>query len=1140
MTIPFPCRNKPVSGTSRRRFRIPLACALLAPSLLTLAASPFAPPASIALREAEPAKALTVTNNQPFAIREMLTFPVDAASEEAAFVVEETPAGGGVKPPRALQLYRADKRIFAWLDVALEAGASARYAVRPGEAPKRAKTLVVEEAGTFASGLPSAFRLGAGKGSELAVFDLLVVEAVKELEKFHTDREANVRAALEESAREGKLQFRKTATLAGPTLAEFHYEAQGGRFNDYTLKVVHRVHASGAIDTGVTVGTRALRNPETYLAIAKRLPASSGSGAVVDWKGEKIALPPGGASPPRTLRTQNWTRDVNWLAFGSEPGGKLTRPLVAKFSPNLARVHEETLKNANDFLVNEYAVGTEEGWTLLSEIARDQVALEAYIARQFVPPAEDETVALEFRTLPPGDYNAKTVDGILVSFAGYQGARATGPGEVEIDIGVAGVQFGTNYFPNATFGENFEFWRSAGLSGGSPGRGLHRWWPLFRHWKFFKEEIRRDLRIINSLGIDWFRIHYNHSPSIREDFVQTPEGAWMLEYLDFMAATARECGLGILFDFSLSPGDAAVIARRYGDVIQYYEIQNEVLLIPGAKLEFFDYWREVRGRIHKERPEAPVFVTGGGQQPYALLDSLGHRGVEFDAVGQHSYVDRRETPSYFRDIAIALGGYAAKHGKLPINTEYNWRMITRETEEAQAEHFSEISDCLLQPQAIPVVFQFQFQETFCVPPRTRGALRHYEPLRVDRTPKPQTFAFKESIRKYGGAGNRLRHLDIRISGADLAPGKNFTYEATIENVSQRPLALKLTPRLPEGFTSKGEEWTFKLRSGEKRVVTRTAQAPVELKPGIYHFFEEARFDEDVLFGWGIARHSAKPQLDLAQLLLKGVEYEGGVGMLDKFDLSLVASSAFGEEAPALEVDWALYLYHSLRSATGSPVTREKDTTLSPAEGAKKNLVVVGTPSSNELVKAVEGQLPPSFAKLQRNTGLVTLVDAPLGNKGVTWLVVTGADANGVERAASDLLYRYWRFAKDAASFRKGMPPIEGSWTTDEPERRPPSENMNDSRSPAGESIGLQVPKVIRAGEDFRVIAINSSEPPGPAGGARVNVSRDRKCVQTGVSTATGDVAFRLDEPGEYEIHVEGVPSTATRITVSPSNPSRSP
>lgn len=70
-----------------------------------------------------------------------------------------------------------------------------------------------------------------------------------------------------------------------------------------------------------------------------------------------------------------------------------------------------------------------------------------------------------------------------------------------------------------------------------------------------------------------------------------------------------------------------------------------------------------------------------------------------DAVGQHAYVDRREMPDHFRDIAVSLGGYATRTGRLPLNSEYNWRMITRETEESQAERFREISENLLSPRA---------------------------------------------------------------------------------------------------------------------------------------------------------------------------------------------------------------------------------------------------------------------------------------------------------------------------------------------------------------------------------------------------------------------------------------------------------
>lgn len=1123
----FLLRCSPFSGF---RLAAVLTCAVASTALARV---PEIPPPLVALPSAPAAAALTVTNNHAFPAREMLSIPVAANSADAAWLVEEFRANGS-SSVRPLQLRREGERVYAWLDVALEGGTSADFAFRPGRSTSATPTAVTE-AEMYPSGLPKAFRTGAGV--ELPAFDLLLVESTTALDKFQDAREKNVRAAFAESADSGQLRFRRTEAHVGPTLAEFRYEAEGGRFNDYKLRIVHRVHASGTLDTEITVGTASLRTRESYLAVAKLLPGTSGASVVIDWKGEKHALRAEGAAPQRTLRSHNWGRDLNWVALGRETGGSLTRPLIAAYVSNLARVHRDTLRNANDFLVNEYALGTADGWAVLAEIGREQLVVKSYVATNFVPPAETETITLRYRTLPPGNYTAPQVDNALVSFAGYQGARVAAPGKLTVDLGVAGVSFGTNYFPNATFGENFEFWRSAGLSGGRLGRDYNYWWPSFRHWELFKEDIRRDLRILNSLGIEWFRIHDYVVPDYRQDYLQTSEGAWMFEYLKFMAQTARECGLGILHDFHISPGDAAFVARHLGDVIKFYEIDNEVLLIPGAKTEYFDYWREVRERIRQERPEAPVFVTGAAAQPFALHQEFDRRGLTFDAIGQHGYIDRRETPTHFRDNAVSLGGFATSRGQLPINTEYNWRMITRETEAQQAQHFGEISDHYLGPRAMPVAFQFQFQETFCIPPRNRGALRHYEPLRWDRTPKPQAFVFKDSIRKYGTASNRLRQLALAIEGADqdglrVSPGQEFTYTVTVRNVAARPLSLTLTPRLPAGLVSAERELSVELQPGEQRIITRRGRADAKLAPGVYHFFEEARFDaDDVHFGWGIARFARHPLLDLTQPLLKGVRYEGGVEVLGQLDLSSVASSVFGEDAPALEVDWALYLYHTLRSATGAPVTREKDTTLSPAEGARKNLLVVGTPASNALIRAVVPQLPETCKTLQPGEGLVTLVDAPLGQAGVKWLVVTGGDAEGVERAASDFLYRYWRFAKDSVTFRDGMPPMDGSWTGAEPERAPPSASAS-ARETALQSLSLQVPKTIRVGESFRVVALSSAEPPGPAVRVRVSVYRGKKRVQTGLSNAAGEVAFQLDEPGSYEVRADRVPASSMKIKVT--------
>jgi hypothetical protein len=1093
-------------------------------------AAPSVPPAPIALDKTGPVSVLNVTNNHPFAVRELISIPVEIRSAESGLLVEQDSREGAAPRVSALQVRREGERAFGWLDVALAAGDTTRFVVRSGQVPHTEPVRGAVVATAFASGLPQTFRLAAG--IEMPAFDLLVLEETAELDTFADNRDVRVRRALAAAAK-NPLQFRQTSAQAGTTVSEFRYEAQGGRANEYRVSVTHRVQASGTLDTEVTVRTLTLRTAETYLAIAKIFPAKAGTGAVIRWKGEIVALPAEGASPPRTVRSAHWSRDVSWIALGAAGGGKLSQPLLARNVYNLAREHRGILRNANDFQVNELAVGTADGWALLSEIARDQTVMTNYIPVQFVPPAPGESVVMDFRLLAPGAHTAQSIDQAFTAYAGHQGASLKQPGEVNLDFGVRGVQFGTSFFPNSTYGQNFEFWRSAGMIGGRLNpKDLNRDWSRFKYAYLFKEEMRRDLRIANAMGLDWIRIHHFDAPDFRTDYLQTEKGKWMLDFLDFFVGAAREAGLGIFLDFALSPNDIAFVARTYGDVIRYYEIQNEVLINPGARLDYFDYWQEVRDRIEQERPGSPVLITGAAQF-FGVFDELDRRGITFNTTGQHCYVDRRELPAHFRDNAVGLGGYASRKGTHALNSEFNWRMITRETEEAQGAQFTELATHLFESRSMPLALQFHFQETFCSPPRTRGALRHYDPLRFDRTPKPQALAYMDIIRKFGTPQNRLHQLQVQIDEVRLQPGQEFTYAIALENVSPHPIALTIKPQLPSGFVPLSGEVSLELRPGEKRVLSRQGRAAADLPPGVYHIFEEIRYPGEVHFGWGIGRHIAAPALDLKQPLLKNVTYDGGLAQLAQIDLSTVSAAVFGEDAPALEVEWALYIYQTLRSATGAPVTREKETTLPLVDAVSRNLVLVGTPESNPLIKAVEAQLPASFTKLRKGHGLVAQVKDPTGYKGTVWLIVTGADTYGVERAASDFLYRYWRFAKEAVPFRKGMPPVEGSWMGTEPERSIPRERTAAQTAASARSINLTLPAVIRVGQEFRAVAMDSAEPPGPAAGVRIGVYRLGALLHSAVANGSGEARFHLDEAGDYEIRVEQVPSSNVRFTISP-------
>lgn len=1083
VTAPIPGSIRAVGA--RRATWVAGALALLVAGACARAASPVPAPAPagerVVLEETAPAGGVTITNSYPFPIREAVRLPLAGA-----------PGGesGGV-----------------WTVVSLRPGETRRYmgaeaaAVVPG----------VTVAERFASGLPATLRLPDGR--DLPLFDLSLVETKERLEDFPERREQRIRELLSGDPR--AMSFTPAAGPAAAGAGELRFRAEGGRLNRYEVAVTYRPFSSGMVDVEVEMRTVELRDTAAYLALAKHLPAAAGDAATLRWKGMVTTVPAGGASPPRTERGHSFGRDVSWVSVPGR-GSAGGRALLARFVPGLTRMHRERLRNVNDFFVNEYLVGLESSWVLLSEVSREPGAgVATYLPRGFVVPTPEEPIRLEFRLLPPGDRRPEEMDQAFTSYAGYQAARRAGD-EVWLDFGVSGVSFGTSYFPHSTFAENFDFFRTGGMSGRF--RPVDQWWPTFEGWGLFREEIRRDMRIANAMGLEWIRIHHFDAPDFREDHLTTPAGRWMLEYIAFMAEVARETDQRLFLDFSLSPNDAGLLAERFGDVIGVWEMQNEVLIIPGASEDRYPYWREVRDRIRAARPDAIVLLTGGPQF-YALYEPLARAGVVVDAVGQHAYVDARGMPDHFRDIAVSLGGYATRTGRVPLNSEYNWRMITRDTEEEQARRFEEISEHLLSPRNIPLLFQFQFQETFAVPPRTRGALRHYELLRVDRTPKPQALVYSDLIRRYGRADNRIRQLEVTVDEVSLEPGRSFGYAVRLRNLTERELELVVTPALPAGFLSDEEPIPLRLAPGETRVLARRATAPAGLAPGVHHFFARVVHGGRPHFGWGIGRYRAQPRLDLEAPLIPGVRYAGGLAALAEFDLASLTHVVFGAEAPSLEVDWALYLYHSLRAATGTDVRRAKDTDLGDAE-RRSRLVLVGSAESNPLVAAAASRLPGGLPPLAAGEGMIIPVDAAPGGDAV--LLVTGGDAEGVQRAAADLLYRYWRHAPAAVSFREGMPPVDGEVAATAP----------PEPTTTGGSVALSGPATVRAGDAFRVIALDHSEPPRPLPGVELSVRLGGREVASGRSNASGEATFRLQAAGVYEIVAVGAAGRPLQVRVT--------
>lgn len=107
--------------------------------------------------------------------------------------------------------------------------------------------------------------------------------------------------------------------------------------------------------------------------------------------------------------------------------------------------------------------------------------------------------------------------------------------------------------------------------------------------------------------------------------------------------------------------------------------------------------------------------------------------------------------------------------------------------------------------------------------------------------------------------------------------------------------------------------------------------------------------------------------------------------------------------------------------------------------------------------------------------------------------------------------------------------MEGPWAGTEPERRP-----RRVRASPDQSLSLQVPGNLRAGESFRVILVDSAEPPSPAGGVRLSLfSASGERAQSFVTNDAGEARFRVDRAGDYELRIERPNTSPTRISVLP-------
>ncbi len=138
-------------------------------------------------------------------------------------------------------------------------------------------------------------------------------------------------------------------------------------------------------------------------------------------------------------------------------------------------------------------------------------------------------------------------------------------------------------------------------------------------------------------------------------------------------------------------------------------------------------------------------------------------------------------------------------------------------------------------------------------------------------------------------------------------------------------------------------------------------------------------------------------------------YPEGRDVVSRVDWARPLAVAFGAEASVLELESAFQLANTLQAATGKQVRISSVDDLPDSVNRRGVVLLVGTPTSNALV-----------ARNQPQTGKPGIGSIALRTSGAQYLLLTGADAKGVQAAVVELLLRYWPNARVAALRTMGM------------------------------------------------------------------------------------------------------------------------
>lgn len=736
-----------------------------------------------------------------------------------------------------------------------------------------------------------------------------------------------------------------------------------------------------------------------YVAVLRRVTTPSATHEQLRFNGRVFQS----SDSPTTWSRDFWyTRGTDWISWRTD---SVSIAAINGFTPVPTIQNKAgTWGEGSHFWVWERARRVGDQQYLISEIAGPNPGQQnsKYMpVTPYAPMRKGDALDLKWRLAIEQSPLPEWEESQLRVFAGRRAVTESN-GTALDELGVGAVTFGLSYFPYSTFTENFDYYRT-------PGLNQETYWPtspvMWSKWRMFAPRMQTDLHIIRAMGFDMVRLHHL-------ELLQHIDRAEALAFLDFFTGEARELGLHILVDTEGPPEWVSLIASRYSNVVTRFEIENEVL-IGGIKSGDAQRWTALYHAAKNGDPEAQVFFTSAGNN--GMFERLRDLDVPFDRVGLHAYKHGPEWEEAYSSHMLGTAGYASDIGKDVTLGEFNWKELTRLAPAARLKEFTNIYQDVLEPRQIPEVFQFQFHESLAFNPAIGGSFtRHYEPLGLDRRPKPEAFETMRLIRKYDRPDAPVREVPIEISEAQFQNGR-ATVPFTVSNTTSRPVMLRLSALAFDGLTSRlTSTSTVTLQPGDVHHASVALRLTGEERIGTYHHFVRATYGGKASYGWGVVSNPGAPVFDKSPVLPDRVTYPQGSDVVTHVDWKRQLAVAFGNDASVIELEMAYTVANTLQSATGRRVWISSAADIPDSLLYGGVVVLVGTPTSNALIRTADLR---AVAGQAVGHGVVALDSQKDGRQ---WLLLTGGDKGAVEAAAIDFVLRYWKNAKDATIRITGM------------------------------------------------------------------------------------------------------------------------